>query len=290
MRWKADLTLLFVSVIWGFGFIAQRDGAGEVGPLIYNAARWMLGALVMLPFLRFKLPRDRQNFPWIMLAGTILFLASGFQQAGLATTTAGNAGFITGAYVVLIPILLAFFWKEPSSKMIWFSVLLTAAGIYLLSMSSPILFNHGDLLELCGALMWAFHVIVTGKAVQKIEVLPFAVGQYLVCGLLNLVFGLIFESGSIPALLPNLGGIVYLAVFSTGLGFTLQAYGQRYAPAADAAIIMSMEAVFAALFGGLVLGEQLTGGQLLGCGLILAAILLSQASTLRKNKQIPAVE
>ena len=289
MRIKADLTLLFVSVLWGFGFIAQRTGATEVGPLIYNAARWSLGALVMLPFLHFKLPLTRQTVPWMVVTGIVLFAASGLQQAGLATTTAGNAGFITGAYVVLIPILLAIFWKERTSKVIWLAVLITAAGIYLLSMTGPLKFNRGDSYVLVGALMWAFHLIITGKAVKIVPVLPFVVGQYIVCAVLNLVFGLIFQSNSIPALLPNWLGIVYLAVFSTGVGFTLQAYGQRHAPAADAAIIMSMEAVFSALFGWIFLAERLNPTQLIGCGLIMAAIILSQVATVHKNNQ-PATQ
>lgn len=286
MRLKADITLFIASLLWGFGFIAQRTGALDVGPFVYNAARWSLGVLLMLPFLRFKLPLTRKTVPWMAVTGVILFTASGFQQAGLTTTTAGNAGFITGAYVVLIPILLAVFWRERTSKIIWLAVLVTAAGIYLLSMSGPLVFNRGDLYELLGALMWALHVIITGKAVKEVPVLPFVVGQYTVCAVLNIIAGLIWQSDSIPALLPNWMGIVYLAVFSTGLGFTFQAYGQRHAPAADAAIIMSMEAVFAAIFGWLLLAERLNTSQLVGCTLILAAIILSQVATVHKNNRI----
>jgi drug/metabolite transporter (DMT)-like permease len=289
MRLKADFTLLFVSVLWGFGFIAQRTGAANVGPLVFNAARWLLGALVMLPFLRFKLPLTRQTFPWMAAAGGILFVASGLQQAGLSTTTAGNAGFITGAYVVLIPILLLIFWKEQTSKIIWLAVSMTAAGIYLLSMSGPLQFNRGDLLELMGSLMWGLHVVITGKAVKKVPVLPFVVGQYLICGILNLIAGLLFEPNSLPGLVPNWLGILYLAIFSTGVGFTLQAYGQRHAPAADAAIIMSMEAVFSAVFGWIFLSERLNLTQLIGCGLILTAIIVSQVVTVHKNNHAEAI-
>jgi drug/metabolite transporter (DMT)-like permease len=289
MRLKADFTLLFVSVLWGFGFIAQRTGAANVGPMVFNAARWLLGALVMLPFLRFKLPLTRQTFLWMATAGVILFVASGLQQAGLSTTTAGNAGFITGAYVVLIPILLLIFWKEQTSKIIWLAVAVTGAGIYMLSMSGPLQFNKGDALELLGALMWALHVIITGKAVKHVPVIPFVVGQYFICGILNLAAGLIFETGSLPALLPNWLGILYLAIFSTGVGFTLQAYGQRHAPAADAAIIMSMEAVFSAVFGWIFLTEKLNLTQMIGCGLILTAIILSQVVTVHKNNQVEAI-
>ncbi len=286
MRLKADLTLFVAAILWGFGFVAQRTGAAEVGAFVYNAARWTLGVLIMLPFIRFKLQLTRQTIPWIAPAGVVLFMASGFQQAGLSTTTAGNAGFITGAYVVLIPILLAVFWKERTSKIIWAAVLVTGAGIYLLSMSGPITFQRGDIYELLGAFMWALHVILTGKAVRHVPVLPFVVGQYIISAILNSIAGLLFQRESIPALLPNWMGLVYLAIFSTGLGFTFQAFGQRHAPAADAAIIMSMEAVFAALFGWIFLSEKLNPTQLVGCGLILAAIILSQVATMHKNNQV----
>lgn len=285
MRLKADLILLFTALLWGFGFIAQRTAAAEVGPFLFNASRWILGVVVILPFMRFKLKITRESLPWTLAAGTVLFMGNYLQQAGLASTTAGNAGFITGAYVVLIPILLAMFWRERTSPVIWLAALVTAGGIYLLSMSGPISFNKGDLLVLIGAFMWALHVIITGKAVQHVEVMPFVVGQYIVSAVLNLIFGLAFEAITLPGLLPNWMSIVYLAVFSTGLGFTLQAYGQRHAPAADAAIIMSMEAVFAALFGWLFLREALTPYQLLGCGLILLAIILSQVVTVHRNNQ-----
>jgi drug/metabolite transporter (DMT)-like permease len=289
MRLKADLTLFIASILWGFGFIAQRTGAAEVGPFVYNAARWIGGAIIMLPVIRFKLPTDKTSLTWMLSAGLVLFAASGFQQAGLTTTSAGNAGFITGAYVVLIPILLAMFWKERTSKIIWLAVLVTAIGIYLLSMSGPVKLNKGDFYELLGALMWAFHVILTGKAVKHVQVLPFVVGQYVICAVLNTAAGLLWQVDTIPALQSNWLGIVYLAIFSTGLGFTFQAFGQRHAPAADAAIIMSLEAVFAALFGWLFLAERLNATQLTGCGLILAAIILSQAAAIRKNQSLDAI-
>ncbi len=153
-------------------------------------------------------------------------------------------------------------------------------------MGGPIKLNWGDLLELMGAFVWALHVIITGKAVKHTPFLSFVVGQYIVCGVLNLFFGLIFQADSIPGLLPNWIAILYLAAISTGVGFTLQAYGQQHAPPADAAIIMSMEAVFSALFGWIFLNENLTMLQLTGCLLILAAIIFSQVLIVRLNQRI----
>ncbi len=286
MRFKADLTLLFAALVWGLGFIFQRTAAVEVGALIFNAARWLLGALIMLPFLRFRIPLNKISLRWTLLGGSLLFLASWLQQAGLETTTAGNAGFITGIYVVLIPILLSLFWKERIPRLIWLAVIITVVGIYFLSTGGPLKLNGGDLLELIGAFVWALHVIITGRAVKNTPFLSFAVGQYIVCGVLNLFFGLIFQADSIPGLLPNWIAILYLAAISTGVGFTLQAYGQQHAPPADAAIIMSMEAVFSGLFGWIFLKENLTLLQLTGCILIMAAIIFSQVLIVRLNHRI----
>lgn len=276
MRLKADLTLLFVALVWGLGFIAQRTAAQEIGFLVFNAARWLIGALIMLPLVRFKLEINRKTIPWMAAGGVILFAASGLQQAGLKFTTAGNAGFITGAYVVLIPFLLSIFWKEKITRSIWLAALMTSTGIYLLSSGGKLQFNFGDAIVLAGSFMWALHVIVTGKGVKHVQVLSFVTGQYLVCAFMNLVFGLVLQSESIPALPTAWIEVLYLAVISTGVGFTLQAFGQRHAPPADAAIILSMEAVFSALFGWFFLDERLTLIQAAGCFLIMAAILISQ--------------
>jgi drug/metabolite transporter (DMT)-like permease len=284
MRLKADLTLLLAALVWGLGFIAQRNAAIEVGALLFNAARWTLGGLVMLPFIRFKLQLDRKTLPWMAAGGFILFAASGLQQTGLKFTTAGNAGFITGTYVVIIPILLTIFWKERSNWSIWLAACMTTIGIYMLGSGGVLRFNWGDGIVLIGAVLWALHVIVTGMGVKHVPVLGFVTGQFLICGMLNMVFGLIFQRESLPALLPTWISILYLALISTGIGFTLQAYGQRHAPPADAAIILSLEAVFAALFGWLFLSEKLTLVQGAGCLLIMGAILISQLLTSRLIK------
>jgi drug/metabolite transporter (DMT)-like permease len=284
MRLKADLTLLLAALVWGFGFIAQRNAALEVGALLFNAARWTLGGFVMLPFIRFNLHVDRKTLPWMAAGGFILFAASGLQQSGLKFTTAGNAGFITGTYVVIIPILLSLFWKERSNWTIWLAAGMTTIGIYMLGSGGVLRLNWGDGIVLIGAVLWALHVIITGKGVKHVPVLPFVTGQFLICGILNMVFGLTFQWDSLPALIPAWPAILYLALISTGVGFTLQAYGQRHAPPADAAIILSLEAVFAALFGWLLLSEKLTIIQSVGCFLIMGAIFISQLLSSRPVK------
>jgi drug/metabolite transporter (DMT)-like permease len=210
--------------------------------------------------------------------------AAALQQAGLQYTTAGNAGFITGLYVVLIPIFLALFWRQRLRRTIWLAALLAVTGLYLLSTGGELRLNRGDLLELAGAVLWALHVIFTGRLVQRLDVLHFAVGQYLACGLASLALGLVFEAKALPALVEYSWAIAYAGLISVGLGYTLQAVGQRIAPPADAAIILSLEAVFAALAGWIFLGELLTPPQLLGCGIMLAGMLLAQAGTLPGSK------
>jgi drug/metabolite transporter (DMT)-like permease len=284
MRIKADLTLLVVSVIWGSAFVAQRV-AGQMGSVYYfNAARYLLAALVVLPFV----PRQksfnikdslekypREQFKWMFVAGFVLFLGSALQQAGMVYTTAGNAGFITSLYVVLIPIALLIFWKEKPHWMSIVAVGVAGLGAFLLSTGGKFVLHAGDALELVGALFWTFHVIVLGKFASRFESMSFSVGQLAVCGILNLAYG-VFAEKPLPFDWPLMGAVAYTAFFSLGLCYTLQIWAQRHTPPADAALILSLESVFAVISGWLVLDEKLIGIQIFGCLLIFAAVVLSQ--------------
>jgi drug/metabolite transporter (DMT)-like permease len=284
LRLKADLTLLLVAVVWGSGFIAQRlASASGISVFWINGLRTFLGVLVLLPFIRFRLALPRNALWPTLAAGLALFGGGTLQQVGLITTTASNAGFITGTYVVLIPILLLLFWRKHTAWFTWLATALATAGLALLSLAGSLRLNPGDLFELGGACLWALHVILVGRVVQRANFLHFAIGQYLVVGVLNLVLALATASSQVPSL-PRVGWpVLYLGIVSTGIGFTLQGMAQRHSPPADAAIILSMESVFAALFGFLLLGERLTWLQWLGCLLILTAILLSQWKVLRSG-------
>ncbi len=291
-RLQAAGVLLLVSLIWGSAFVAQRIAAQQAGIFFFNGLRFLLGALVLLPLYFRRNPRrspnqptfpsDRQQLAGVALAGSLLFLGAAFQQWGLRYTTAGNAGFITGLYVVLIPVFLALGWRRWPRPIVWMAALMAAAGLYFLSTGGKLAFNAGDGLELLGAVMWAFHVILIGSLVRKLSVLLLAIGQYAVCGALNLFAGLLFEMQ--PAILSGLieawWAVLYTGVLSVGLGYTLQAAAQRVAAPADAAIILSSEAVFAAAFGWLLIGEALAPLQILGCVLMLASMLLAQLPAL----------
>jgi drug/metabolite transporter (DMT)-like permease len=282
MRLKADLTLLLVSIIWGSAFVAQRV-AGQMGSVyLFNGARYLLAALVVLPFVlksrrtespAAAIPGDQ--YKWMVVAGFFLFLGSALQQAGLVYTTAGNAGFITSLYVVLVPIVLFLFWREKFHRLAIVAVLLAVAGAFLLSTGGRFEVQKGDALELLGALFWTFHVIVLGKYASKYESMSFSIGQLLVCGLMNLGIGLFVEP-MMSFNVPLLFAITYTAVFSLGLCYTLQIWAQRHTPPADAALILSLESVFAVLSGWFLLNETLTSIQILGCVLIFSAVLLSQ--------------
>lgn len=277
MRLKADLTLLLVSIIWGSAFVAQRI-AGQLGSVYqFNGARYLLAALILLPFVKrmhlASIPRPQ--YKWMAVAGFFLFLGSALQQAGLVYTTAGNAGFITSLYVVLVPVALFLFWGERPHWMSILAVVLACIGAFLLSTGGRFELRIGDALELIGALFWTFHVIILGKYASKFEAMTFSLGQLIVCGLLNLGVGVIVE----PALSlhpPLLLAIAYTAVFSLGLCYTLQVWAQKHTPPADAALILSLESVFAVLAGWLLLNETLIAIQIIGCLLIFIAVMLSQ--------------
>jgi drug/metabolite transporter (DMT)-like permease len=215
------------------------------------------------------------------MTGVLLAVGSAFQQAGLKYTTAANAGFVTGLYVVFIPLILALGFRQSLEKRIWLAAFLSVLGLFLLSTNGQMRINYGDLLVLMGAIFWAMHVIIIGDLVQKVEVLPLAIGQYVICGILNLALGLWFDAATIPALLSGWWTVVYTGLISVGLGYTLQIVGQRHAPPTDAAIILSLEAVFAAIGGWVFLNESLTLIQIFGCALVLSGMLVAQLDLIR---------
>jgi drug/metabolite transporter (DMT)-like permease len=276
MRLKADLTLLLVAILWGSAFAAQRV-AGQLGSVFFfNATRFLLAALLLLPFsLKKRLPG--KQILWMVVAGTILFLGSAFQQAGLVTTTAGNAGFITSLYVVIVPFVMLIGWRERPHWLAVVAVILAAIGAFLLSTGGSLRIQAGDALELAGALFWAMHVVILGKFAFEFDAISFSTGQLVMGSLLNFAAAGLFERSNVALSLPLLGAILYTAVVSLGLAYTLQIWGQRHTPPTDAAIILSLESVFAVLGAWLILNERLTGVQILGCVVILTAVLLSQA-------------
>lgn len=276
MRLKADLTLLLVAILWGSAFAAQRV-AGLLGSVFFfNAARFLLAGLILLA-LSIRRKISSQQLVWVTVTGTILFLAGALQQAGLVTTRASNAGFITSLYVVIVPIVMLIGWGERPHWLAVGAVLLAGFGAFLLSTGGSMRIQTGDALELGGALFWSLHVVIVGKFSPQFDAISFSSGQLLVASALNLVCAALFEHSAIPLTMPMLGAIVYTAFISLGLGYTLQIWGQRHTPPTDAAILLSLESVFAVLGAWVLLDERLSAIQILGCVIILAAVILSQA-------------
>lgn len=287
LRLKANLLLLLVAAIWGLAFVAQRVGMDHLGPFGFNAARFLLGALSLLPLtLLFRArPHQAELGPLLrggLAAGSLLFCGASLQQAGLLYTTAGNAGFITGLYIVLVP-LAARMLGQPVNRSIWAGASLALVGLYFLSINEAMIINRGDLLELAGAAFWAAHVLIIGRLAPHLDGLRLSIIQFLVCALLCLAVALIYEQDSFtPAnLIAAWQPIAYAGLLSVGVAYTLQVYAQKHSPAAHAAIIMSLEAVFAALGGWLLLSEALTTRAMAGCALMLAGMLLAQLPSRR---------
>lgn len=276
MRLRADFALLLVAILWGSAFAAQR-AAGQLGSVyFFNATRFLLAGLLLLPF-SFRTKVAGAQLAWMFVAGAILFVGSALQQAGLLTTSAGNAGFLTSLYVVIVPLVMLIGWGEKPHPLAIAAVLLAAAGAYLLSTAGRFHAHEGDVLELVGAAFWAMHVVVLGKFATAYDALSFSTGQLFIASALNWVAYSQFESpvSVLPAAL--LGAILYTAVASLAIGYTLQIWGQKHTPPTDAAILLSLESVFAAIAGGLLLGEKLMPVQVAGCVLIFVAAILSQA-------------
>lgn len=286
--WRADALLLITAVIWGFAFVAQRVGMDYLGPFAFNAARFGLGCLSLLPLL-LLFPKRTQRNPLALLsgsliAGTLLFAGSTLQQTGLVYTTAGNAGFITGLYIVLVP-LLGLLWGQSTHRFTWLGACLALAGLFLLSVGDDLTLAYGDLLELAGAFFWAGHVLAIGWLSRRVDPIRLALGQFMVCFLLSLGSTLIWEDTDRHALEAAWLPIAYAGILSVGVAYTLQVVAQRRAPAAHAAIILSLEAVFAVLGGWLLLNEVLGPRGILGCTLMLAGMLLSQLPAILKLRQ-----
>ena len=284
---KADILLVLTAMIWGFAFVAQRVGMEYVGPFTFNAVRFALGSLSLLPLIWLQQKRKpaeildkKQNKPvliWGIMAGGALFAGASLQQAGMVYTTAGKAGFITGLYVVIVP-LLGLFWKQRPRLSTWLGAILAAVGLYFLSITSEFSISIGDLLVLISAFFWSGHVLLIGWLAPQTDSLKLASAQFAVCSLFSLITALLIETISFSSIWQAMIPILYGGVCSVGIAYTLQIIAQKDAHPAHSAIIMSLEGLFAAIGGWLVLGEVLSMRGLLGCALMLAGMCFSQVS------------
>ncbi len=286
---RAELLLLLTALIWGFAFVAQRVGMEYIGPYLFNAARFALGCLPLIPFVMRNTSGPLtahllRAAPGSLLAGLFLFIGSSFQQVGLVYTTAGKAGFITGLYVILVPIL-GLLLKQRIGLRSWIGALTATVGLYLLSFKPPFSIAYGDALVLISALFWAGHVLIIGHLSRRIDWAALAFLQFLTCSLLSTGIALFTEPIALQPLTDAALPILYAGVLSVGVAYTLQVVAQRKAPASHAAIILSLETVFAAFGGWLLLDETMRLRGLAGCGLMLVGMLVSQLRDTRHKIQ-----
>ncbi|MCK5914051.1 MAG: DMT family transporter [Desulfuromusa sp.] len=296
---KADFLLLLTATIWGFAFVAQRVGMDYIGPFTYNAIRFAIGSLSLLPLIILLQKRQPATgaeqksqstqktvlFGGILAGGT-LFIGASLQQAGLVYTTAGKAGFITGLYVVIVP-LLGLFWRQRPRIGTWMGAVLAAIGLYFLSINEEFSISLGDLLVLLSAFFWAGHVLLIGWLAPRTNSLKLASAQFAICALLSLLTALAIETITIASIWEAIIPILYGGIGSVGIAYTLQVIAQRDAHPAHSAIILSLEGLFAAIGGWLLLGELLSMRSLLGCALMLAGMLFSELSGFfGKQKQL----
>jgi drug/metabolite transporter (DMT)-like permease len=284
-RLNANLLLILVALIWGSAFVAQSMGMAHIGPMTFTGVRFLIGALVVAPFmwwewraLRVKArPLRRHDGLKIAGLGSLLLLGAAMQQIGIVGTTVTNAGFLTALYVPMVPLLSWLLLRQKPHWSAWPSALACLGGAYLLSGVQSLSFLDGDIWIIASTLPWALHVLLIGRVADRMAA-PFLVagGQFLVCGLLAGGWALAFEPVSRAGLEAALWPLAYTGVLSVGLAFTLQVLAQRFAQATDAAILLSAETLFAALFGYLLMNERLNAAGIVGCGLILASMLSVQ--------------
>ena len=279
---RADLLLLVASAIWGVACVAQQDAAKSLDAVSILAIRFLMGAAILAPVIIVRRVR-KVNMPspgallWSggLFAGLAMLLAAYLQQRGIESTTASSAGFITGLYVLFVP-LIGLMLGQRVGWSAWLGVTLATVGLYLLSVSAELHMSRGDLLVLGCAVIWAIHVLIIGRYAPRCDPIELAAVQFLVTGVVAAIF---MMSRGLPEwshVSSAWMSLTYLGALAVGVAFTLQVVGQRTAPPTHAAILLSMESPFAAIAGALLIAERLSGREYLGCALMLAGILVSQ--------------
>ncbi|MDB9925689.1 DMT family transporter [Hyphomicrobiales bacterium] len=283
---KGFLLLLIASLVWGSTFVPQKIAMDFWSPLQFTSFRFLLGGLILLLFINIKDIKINNKIGFIsssLASALILAIAALFQQIGIVTTSATNAGFYTSLYVIMVPLIGIFLFKIPHWS-IWPCVIICFFGSVLLGTSDGDLFslnlNYGDIWIISSAVFWAIHLHIVSYSVARFPVLIFSILQFILCGIFLLLYGIFFQSSSIFSFerVDILGfyTLVYCSVGSVCIGFTLQMFGQKLVPPTSAALIMSSEAIFAAIFGWLILSELLNFKGFLGAILILLGIILVQ--------------
>lgn len=292
-RIYANLLLLLAGVIWGMGFVAQSTAMASIGPFLFIALRSIIASLTVLPWAVAEAWRAQSNlklrhYLYFMLIGLTLFIGLSLQQIGLITTSVTNAGFLTGLYVVMVPVLGVLMFRNWPHPIVWPGAIASFVGIFLLSGGEIDSLNQGDWLVIAAALFWAMQVILIGRAIKTGRPVMLSCVQFATASVASLIMALTLEDLNLSAIAFTWKEILFTGIFSSGVAFTLQAIGQRYTTSAQAAIFLSSEALFAAFFGAVFLGDRLTLTGFIGCGLIFAAMIAVEIGPIFwRRKTIP---
>jgi drug/metabolite transporter (DMT)-like permease len=275
---QAEGCLLLVALIWGIDFVAQRQGVLQTSPLFFNAASFGIGALIL--GVRYAVSRDRRTSRTAtlkagILTGVVLFIAMALQSGGIATTSTGKTAFITSLYILFVPVI-SLALGTPVRRETWFGCLIAVAGLYLLCVKGPLVFAHGDLLVLGCALFWAIQILLIGHYSPQVDGAGFVFWQFATCSLASLGLSLAAESVDIRQARAAWLPILFNGLFSSGIAYPLQIYGQRWVTTSRASLFLSLETVFAALGGWLLLHEKMGGREILGGALMFAGILVAR--------------
>lgn len=286
---KANALLLLTAAIWGFAFVAQKIGAEYINAFSFNGIRFFLGGISLLPFLWLSLRKERKtgiiavkekvSFIYSLKAGiclgVILYLGAGLQQMGMEYTTAAKAGFITGLYIVLVPVF-GIFLKQKTNINTWFGVGIAVIGLYLLSINKGFQMENGDFLVLLCSIAFSIHILAIDYFSKRIQPMVLSCIQFLTCAILNGITAVFVENITFVDIQKAIIPILYGGFLSVGVAYTLQVVAQKNAKPSHAAILMSMESVFSCIGGILILKEGLSARGVLGCILIFSAIIISQ--------------
>ena len=294
-KMQGNIMLLITAMIWGSAFVAQSKGMDYIGPFTFNVCRNFLGAIVLLPVIALfnrgkkyqpeeKKALDKNTLIGGICCGVVLFIASSFQQYGLVHTTAGKAGFITALYIVIVP-LLGLFMGRKVPKIIWGCVALAIAGFWLLCIKEGFTVGLGDLMVLICAFFYSMHIVTIDRFSPKADGVKMSCIQFFAAGILSLLPMLLWETPHMPSILDAKWTILYAGVLSSGVAYTFQIIAQKHTEPTVATLLMSLESVFAALFGWIILHEQMAGKELFGCLLVFIAVILAQIPIPVKQKK-----
>ena len=278
---KGSMMLLLTAIIWGFAFVAQSVGIDTVGPFAFNGIRSIIGGLVLIPVIliinkgSLKKVLTRDALIGGLCCGICLFVASTFQQWGIADSTVGKASFITALYVVFVPVLGIFVKKKVSFK-VWIGVAISLIGLYLLCMNGSLMLGRGDMFLLICAVCFSVHILVIDYFSPKADGVVISSIQFFVTGILCLICMLFTENPSWEMIYDGRYAILYAGILSCGVAYTLQVVFQKDVEPTAASLILCLESVFGALGGWIILGQTLSPREIVGCILMFAAIVMAQ--------------